>query len=355
MNFDPAKVASQSSAMKERRYFYNPGFGLLLMRSGRGKDDTYASFRFAGSRSEHQHYDELSFVIYKNGFLALDGGSRSNAAHHQYYAPQTVAHNSILIHQQEEPVPPFWRAWGVKPVTDPVYNHGGQNRFGGAKALALQSGKGFIYAAGDATGSYADTKSKEVIRQFVYLKPDLFVIFDRVESKKPEQTKEILFHAQNKPVEIAPMTHRIDNGGALYVNTILPENAKIELDGGPGQEFVASGQNWMPDGGDNWDKIYQLTGKWTMKVSHPDPAKLRNEYLHVLKAVSDPAKPNVQYHSVLTEETAKVTVTAEDGTVWELTFNRKGDVGLHLKQISADGKVLRDSAMPHTVEDQSKI
>ena len=139
-NFDPENVSQQKGKMAESPYFYNPGFGLLLMRSGKGKEDTFASFRFGGSRSEHQHYDELSFVIYKNGFLALDGGSRSNAAHHQYYAPQTVAHNSILIHQPEEPVPPFWRAWGVKPVTDPVYNHGGQNRFGGAKALALHSG-----------------------------------------------------------------------------------------------------------------------------------------------------------------------------------------------------------------------
>ena len=152
---------------------------------------------------------------------------------------------------------------------------------------------------------------------------------------------------------LSPRSWRLDNGGALYLNTILPENAKIELDGGPGREFFASGRNWLPDGGDRWDKIYQLTGKWTMKVSDNIP-QVRNEYLHIMKACASAEKANVKYQSALTPETAAVTVTLDDGTVWELTFRRKGAAGLHLKQTSADGKVLLDQTMAAEVEKQNQ-
>ena len=56
----------------------------------------------------------------------------------------------------------------------------------------------------------------------------------------------------------------------------------------------------------------------------------------------------------VTPETAAVTVTLDDGTVWELTFRRKGAAGLHLKQTSADGKVLLDQTMAAEVEKQNQ-
>ena len=352
-HFNPAELAvPEKTPPKSPRYFYNPGFGLLLMRSGTDKTDTYAAFRFGGSRSTHQHYDELSFVIYKNGFLALDAGTRCSTAQHHLFAAQTVAHNSILIHQPEEPIAPFWKPWGFQSDGKTVYSHGGQSRIGGAKALALQSTDDFLYAAGDATGSYAATKSREVIRQFVYLKPDLFVLFDRVESQKPEQKKEILFHAQNRPVQRSGNCWRFDQGGVLYLHTLLPETPTIHLEGGPGREFWASGCNWLPEGGDHWDRKYRLTGKWRLEVSDAGPAQTRSEFLHVLKAGAGPDAPDVSPELNTTAETAQVRLTDDHGTRWELTFRRNGVPGLHIKQIRPDGTVAFDGDLPNTVESQ---
>jgi heparin/heparan-sulfate lyase len=350
-NFDPAKIdAVDTAAVDSGRYFYNAGFGLLLLRSGIGEDDTFAAFRFGSKQKVHQHYDELSFVIYKRGFLALDAGSRASTAHHQNFAAQTVAHNTILIHQDKEPIAPFWKPWGFKDDGKTYESHGGQLSTTAATALALQSTPDFIYAAGDATKSYAASKCEEAVRQFVWIKPDLFVIYDRVTSVAPEQRKEVLFHTQNRPEQLGKNTFRADNGGVLFINTLLPENAAIRVEGGPGREFWASGRNWELEGGDAWDKTYTVTGKWRLEVSDGGPAAKRGEFLHVLKAALPDGAENVAAACRTDEKTATVSFAAPDGTKWELAFNRTGDVGLRIIQTAPDGRVKFDAALPNRIE-----
>ncbi len=330
------------------RYFYNPGYGLLIARSGRGEDDTYTAFRFGSTQTSHQQFDELSFIIYNRGFLAIDSGSRGPTANHHMYAAQTVAHNTILIHQDKEPITPFWKPWGFKDDGKTYYNHGGQNSTVKAIPLALQSTEDFIYAAGDATASYAASKSKEVVRQFVYIKPDLFIIYDRVESVSADQKKEVLFHFQNKPEAVGSRAFRAENGGVLFVNTLLPEKASFHIEGGPGREFWASGRNWELDGGEDWDKKYTTAGKWRLEVSD-ETAPVRTDFLHVLKASLPDKAENAVFEDLTSADVAAVRVTDAEGTRWELRFNRKGEVGASIKAV---GKVRIDKVLPNAVEKQ---
>ncbi len=351
-DFDPAKIAAADPAKVDSgRYFFVPSFGLLLMRSGTGPDDTFAAFRGGSSQRVHQHYDELSFVIYKRDFLALDGGSRCETAHHNNFAAQSVAHNTILIHQPEEAMPAFWLAWSYKPDGKTYFNHGGQNSVLEAKTLALQSTPDFIYIAADATKSYSEVKSREVIRQFVYLKPDCFVIYDRVESVKPEQRKEILFHFQNEPKQLGPNLWQADNGGRLFVRTMLPEKARYSLVGGPGKEFFASGRNWPvvdPETPD-WDKQFQVTGKWRLEVSDPE-VKTANRFLTVLEAALPDRAQAFDAELFRTDRTDGVRFTDRGGTRWELEFNRTGEIGCRIVQTAPDGKVVFNNALPNQVE-----
>ena len=346
--FDPAEIAADHPQVTPPAYFYNPGYGLLLMRSGTGPADTYAAFRFGGKQFNHQHYDELSFVIYKKGFLAVDSGTRCSTAQHHNYAAQTVAHNSILIHQENEPVAPFWKPWGFQKDNTPVMNHGGQNSVGNAKELALHSHKDFIYAAGDATMCYSKEKCKEAIRQFVYLKPDTFVIFDRVESVRADQKKEVLFHALNEPVKEADKRYRFDDANSLFIQTILPEKAISTVVGGPGKEFWASGRNWLPEGGKNWDKKYRLTGKWRVEVA--DNAKqTRSEFLHVLHA-ADLRGKNSTSTGGTTAEKAWVEIKELNGSIWHLEFARKGPVDLQITRKTPDGKTVYSKHCPAVID-----
>src|SRR6185295_1194135 len=75
---------------------------------------------------------------------------------------------------------------------------------------AFEPGERFDYVAGDATRAYTypwsglgDNPSRrveEAVRQIVFLKPDLVVVFDRVEATKAGYEKTWLLHTVGAPV-----------------------------------------------------------------------------------------------------------------------------------------------------------
>ena len=84
--------------------------GQVFLRSAWTPDATYALFTAGGTFKEHRHFDEAGFIIYKKGFLALDSGTRAYQDDYNlaYYYAQTVAHNCVLIHRANEPMPVHW-------------------------------------------------------------------------------------------------------------------------------------------------------------------------------------------------------------------------------------------------------
>ncbi len=347
-NFDSSKIKDDSS-LDYGNYFYSSSFGLLLVRSGKGNDDTYGSFRFGSNQINHQHYDDLSFVIYKKNFLALDAGSRTETDHHHNFAPQSVAHNTILIHEPKEPMPDFWKAWSYVPDGKVYYNHGGQNYKDKSVPLALHSSSDFIYAAGDGTANYSDKKGKEIVRQFVFLKPNVFVIYDRVSSMRKEQKKEFLLHFQEEPTSIGENEWRANHGGSLFVTTLLPLVPKYNVVGGPGREFEASGKNWDLPGGSDWDKTMSLTGKWRLEIS--DAVQLTESvFLNVLQAAPTPNSTQISKSLLQTPNLDIVKVTDEIGNKWELSFNRAGEIGLQVKMENLLGEIKYDSHLPNSIE-----
>ena len=351
-DFDPADIPETPLPAASGRYFYNPEYGLLIVRSGIGPDDTYAAFRFGSRHMRHQHYDELHFVIYKHDFLALDSGSRTSNRHHQYYAPQTVAHNSLLIHQEKETVPYFWKPWGMEVENEAKpFCHGGQNSNERGRALALQSRPYLIYAAGDATACYAPEKCRLAVRQWVWLKPDLFVIYDRVESVKPEQKKEFLLHFLEKPEPVAPGVWRADAGkGRLFLRTLLPESAAQTPVGGPGREFFASGRNWALPGGDAWEKTYQLAGKWRLEVAPPTPAA-KATFLHLLQATDTGVSAMIPAKLEQTAAEDILSLTDPAGNRWKLAFGRS-HTSLRFTLTDKNGQPLANESLPTAIEPQ---
>ena len=347
--FNLDKVVNTTAHIDYGRYFYNSSFGLLLMRSGKGDDDTYASFRFGARQINHQQYDDLSFIIYKKNFLALDGGSRTETYHHHNFAPQSVAHNTILIHEPQEAMPHFWKAWGYKPDGKTYYNHGGQYKKDRGVALALHSTDDFIYAAGDGTKNYSEVKSKEVVRQFVYLKPNLFVIYDRVTSVRKDQKKEFLIRFQEEPVLLGNNQWKATHDGTLLVSTLLPRSPSYNLVGGPGREFEASGQNWELPGGANWADQFKTTGKWRLEISDSEE-QVNSTFLNVLQAAASSTATPVNKELRQTAQHDIVTIVDEAGNKWELSFNKKEEIGLHIRIEDKNGRIKHDKYLDNTIE-----
>lgn len=219
--YDPDLPAIEPAMLPPARLF--PENGHVVMRSDWSPDATYALFR-CGRFGEidgawgRNNADNLHFIINKRGVLAADTGavhSLNNAAlgfagifpqgesrpHLTEYARQTIAHNSITVGREpivhvdwrgqptrdvvrrggQSPIQAkaWWKLWGL-PEPKP-----GDRPFREGRIVAYETSPLFDYAAGDATHSYPPTRVKAITRQFVYIRPDAFVVFDRVEAAEP--------------------------------------------------------------------------------------------------------------------------------------------------------------------------
>ncbi|MHB8900456.1 MAG: heparinase II/III domain-containing protein [Thermoguttaceae bacterium] len=271
--------------------FHFEPMGQVFMRFGTGPDDTYCLFTCGGILSQHRHYDALNFVIYHRGHQALDSGTRylefDNGQHLANYFAQTVAHNCVLVHQPGEPAARYWGGTVEG-------NHGGQHHQLGSLLKAFQVTDDYVYVAGDATACYQHgtirregqpdlpEKCSLVTRQLVFLKPDRFVIFDRVATTSPDLRKQWLLHTAHEPA-ITGNTFRTDHGdGRLFCRTLLPADARLEKVGGPGKEFWAAGKNWeLVDQGLRPEQKAMM-GQWRVEVS-PATAQKEDFFLHVIQ------------------------------------------------------------------------
>lgn len=217
--------------LPKARYFEN--MGQIFIRLGLGADDTYALFTAGGILIPYRHYDNNNFVIFKKSFLTVDTGTRPQPdLHLSHYYSRTVVHNCITI-----------RMPGEEKSSD-YPNDGGQNNILGSKIIAFDEKEDYVYIAGDTTKSYNKNKSNQVVRQFVLLPPDIFVVFDRVNSIKVEYSKTWLLHMAEEPMINGQEFHAGQGEGMLFCKTVFPESAKLTKIGESGKQFWSDGRNW---------------------------------------------------------------------------------------------------------------
>ncbi|MBP5673884.1 MAG: heparinase II/III family protein, partial [Victivallales bacterium] len=335
----PAAVLSKNLAQ------HFPTFGLTVMRSGFSEGDTYASIKAGATVDQHQHYDENSFIIYKRGFQALDTGTRNNAPHHLIYYPQTVAHNAILIRMDDEPLPRHWYPSNAPRIAEMPKCDGGQNIRRLARSLGFDQSDYHVVTGGDATACYSAEKCREAVRQFVFVKPDYFVIYDRVTSMKANQQKVFLLHSEGEPTQTGGIWRSCAGEGALFTKTLLPQENNVEVIGGAGREFVAGGVNY-PVATDSWvarSKGQTWAGKYRLEISPKETAE-KTRFLHLLQAADDMVPSMVASHVVKTDMQDGVAFTTAEGLECVVMFNRDGDIGGSIK-IQKDGKTLVERSL----------
>jgi hypothetical protein len=145
---------------------------------------------------------------------------------------------------KNEAMPNYWYPANAPHISEKLFNDGGQNRTCAAVNLGFDSSEYHVACGGDATAAYPGEKSREAVRQFVFIKPDYFVVYDRVTSVSVDQQKVFLLHTDGKPAAVAPGIWRSENQqGSLFTRTLLPVKLNSEIIGGPGNEFFTGGKN----------------------------------------------------------------------------------------------------------------
>ncbi len=345
LGLDTVPPAQDLGQLPPARHFEN--MGQIFMRSGNMPQDTYALFACGAKVHGHRHFDANHFTIFKQGFLALDSGTRipttaSERCNHYYR--QTVAHNCILIQMPDE----SGNVVGGAPVHD-----GGQRTLAGSEVIAFETTPHFTYVAGDATDTYHRDKCKQAVRQFVFIPPNHFVVFDRVSSTDPEYAKRWVLHTANEPA-VTARQFRADQGqGRIFCRTLLPADAVLQKVGGPGNEFLADGVNYplrpqdMKDG-----QVPELMGRWRIEVS-PGAPRTDDIFLHLIQ-VGDQSLQAMSDAQVTTDaDTATISFNAEANNVI-LTFPTSGNITGHIT-IKRDAEVLMDNALTLEVMPQQGL
>jgi len=436
--YDPALPAVEPASLPPARLF--PENGHAVMRSDWSPGATYALLR-CGRFGEidgawgRNNADNLHFFIGKRGVLAADTGavhSLNNAAlgfagarnqgegrpHMTEYARQTVAHNSITIGREpvvhvdwrgrpthnvvrrggQSPVQAkaWWKRWGL-PEPKP-----GDRPFREGRIVAYETSPLFDYAAGDATHSYPPTRVRAITRQFVYLRPDAFVVFDRVENTEPgletiwnlHSLYEPAWNGRREPDTSLPADKRFilsDDGqtpmpnpkpggrfvhtggdtftiddalegmrGRLFVKVLLPaEHARlVRTIGGAWHEFEVDGINYGPTeatyakhkgrrSAHNRENTIGVEG-WRIEVEPADrPAAA--QFLTVLVA-ADQTVPQMPSAERIERDGRVGARLVMAGRTHEVTFATSGPVAGHIR-ISEGGRTLLDRPLAAGLED----
>jgi hypothetical protein len=169
-----------------------------------------------------------------------------------------------------------------------------------AEMLAFEDRRSYVYVAGDATRAYSPQKLDYFTRQIVYLRPDTFVIFDRVKTKKPAFTKTWLLQAMKAPTGEAPNLVITNGKGRLFVQTVLPQNPKVRLATGD-DLYRYGGQSYPPS---------RDTGpapECRLEISPSKPAAT-DYFLHVLTATDSGTNFAPKAAAEVTDDEVLVTV-----------------------------------------------
>lgn len=313
------------------------GMGLLFVRSDWSEEATWAVMQTVPKHSYHSWPVNNKVAINRCGELMAD-----------MYGDACIT--GISYNDQPES---FWKV---------LKNPESYNRAG---ISALDVSKYHVYCCGDASKNY--TKGKEAIRQFVYLRPHTFLIFDRIESNEPDPTVYYIANFNHIPkiqaqiaiVDAAVVKERnmkmVEPGlypqekvdpnidwkesitdpvptvpykGRLFHKTLWPKNANIEI----------KERNYLGE----WDQ-YDLICRNDVSITKP-------RWLTVCYAGTQDMKemPQAELLEVAGKLGAKVTA---DGKIYEVWFLKDGERGGSVKITDkAGGKILLESDFPGTIQ-----
>ena len=337
----------------------------------------------------HDHLDAGHFNIYYKGPLAIDSGAYAESAegtgkhggdsgHWNNYFRRTVAHNTILVRDPDEPYRPT-SIWDAQNEGGQVVNAGGPiEQYNGGAPLSYQDmasrGKQvellarsfgpdtivpeYSYLKGDMAKAYAysylnmQPKVDKAQRSFVFFNlknkevPAALIVHDYVTARKANFKKRWLMHFVEKPdvdghiTTVVKKPGRLAYSGKLVNQTLWPraENLQIDVIGGEGKEFwtESASKNWALAKKEDIDRFE--AGRWRIEIS-PKKEAATDRFLNVIQVMDkeNEALPVYEY-----ETDTQVGVQLADRAVF---FSKDGsllknDVSFTLKNSDSDIRVL---------------
>ncbi len=179
-----------------------PGFfagashsGHFTARSGWDDGATVVALTCADHFGDHHHYDQGSFVIYRNGLLAVDP-----PVYRRIRGPQqkTENHNTLLLGgQPQRPVRGQW----FKTVEQFQENLAGGRKLETGDILFHTDEGTWAAAAGQFAQAYSPELAQSCVRQLLFIRPDNVVVVDHLAAPEGKSLPEVewLLHFPSEP------------------------------------------------------------------------------------------------------------------------------------------------------------
>jgi hypothetical protein len=357
--YDPMRTARPARAELPLGAHLAPGTSDVVVMRG-GWDDPGAAHVVLSCGdwfTRRQHIEAGSFQIYRGAPLAAHTGSWDGyETRHwvSWYAQRSVHANTLAIVRPGETFP------NARML--PSVNDGGQrampyddrgrasvnehriNLTAGAQldtgsVTAFETARYHDYAACDLTRAYnsvaviapgAQAKVREVTRQMVMLRPELVVVFDRVEVTDPAYERRFVLHGLGRPVAERDGVFTLSRaGGRLLGRTLLPTDAtRATVDG-----YTVDGVTVPP--------MVPIDENRGARLEVSARGRAREYFLHVLDA-TDTQREGLPPMS-LVEDGDRVGVRVADPTAdrtYTVTFSRTGAARGEIRVMDGRGAAL---------------
>jgi hypothetical protein len=148
--------------------------GHFMARSGWEDGATIVTFRATDHFGDHHHYDQGSFMVYRNGLLAVDP-----PVYRQVRGPQqrTDVHNTLLLGGQgQRPVRGQW----FKTVEDFQKNLQGGRQLETGDVLFSKEAGTWAAVAGQFAQAYSGGQVQSCVRQMLFVRPGKILVVDQL-------------------------------------------------------------------------------------------------------------------------------------------------------------------------------
>jgi hypothetical protein len=265
---DRPGAAERSPRDPQQLSLHLPGQGLTFARSDWSPGAVWASFQ-AGPRlaEDHQDSDQGHFELVRGSdALLVDGGGSEGSA--------TINHNTLLIddHGDAMNYTPNQGVWGTEVKT---------TRFGDDGVVTVAIGEiGDAYSPKCALSGCDERALEKLTRSFVFVRPSLLVVDDRIVLAKPDYGATWAAHVTRNPEGDGARLAVAIGASRLDLETVEPAPATLRAVREP------------TPSGDGSHRLNQPWGPmWRIETSSPLGQRERR-FLHAIVASAiDAAKP----------------------------------------------------------------
>jgi hypothetical protein len=377
IHFDPERPAQSPSDAGFPLSALFETSGMVHTRSSWSADsDTVHSWFFNGPATGHSGESQNHFVIWRGDDpLILQGGGYlgSPSTYHSHYYLPTVSDNSVLFSPIAAGSPDHDGGQSSEysstelneehyPVAERVGSYSGQHRYRGEVVHFQESGQ-YLVASGDASAAYNPDHVNVYIRDFVYLRPDVFLIRDRYEATGVATVRSLI-HSRSRPIHDGDETivqgganagivetdagaFRLHRGSSFAdIDVVWPTDHRLRFVGGSGWEGYADGynpdpwsdcQDWLKGHWQLPERIKLIEGQWRTEIEVSDPSSETDLVYAIFVSGSEKSLPKPTY-SVKNHEDGLVLTVNHYRRTWIVIFPANGPPRVVAGRRASDGR-----------------